>query len=194
VTALVRNVASLEARDGLTVLQGTPLIRSDIEKTFTNLETPQAVIVTLNATRETDSPFAKPIAPPRFMADSVANVREIMKIHGTRKIVIMSAYGVGDSFPHLNFLMRPVIRHTNMSAQFQDHDLVDAETKQSEMKWVLVRPAMLKGEVASPVKVIGNTGKGGSFMPSISRASVAGFLVDAVEKSTWDSSTPVICN
>jgi hypothetical protein len=155
---------------------------------------PQAVITTLNAPRETNSPFSKPIAPPRFMADSVANVRKAMTRHGIKKLVVMSAFGVGDSFKGLNFLMRPVIKYTNMAVQFQDHDLVDAETKESGLDWVMIRPAMLKGEEALPVKVLSNTGKEGSFMPSISRASVAVFLVNAAEKSTWNGATPVICN
>jgi hypothetical protein len=195
-TALLRNLASLTPRDGLTIVKGTPLNESDVNSAFlvTENDLPQAVITTLNAARESDSPFSKPIAPPRFMADSIANVRKTMQRHGVKKIVIMSAFGVGDSFKGLNFLMRPVIKYTNMAAQFRDHDLVDAETKESGLDWVMVRPAMLKGEEALPVKILSNTGIEGSFMPSISIASVAGFLVDAAEKSTWVGKTPVICN
>jgi putative NADH-flavin reductase len=196
VTALVRNPSSLPSRENLTIIKGTPLNEDDITTAFlaTKYDLPQAVITTLNAPRETDSPFSKPLAPPRFMADSAANVRSVMKRHGVKKLVIMSAFGVGDSFKGLNFLMRPIITHTNMSAQFKDHNLVDAETKESRLDWVLVRPVMLKGEAALPVKMLGNTGKEGGFMPSISRKSVAGFLMDAVEKNTWNRSTPVVCN
>jgi hypothetical protein len=49
----------------------------------------------------------------------------------------------------------------------------------------------------APVQFHGDDGKGlGVFagMGGISRASVAACLVDAVEKSTWDRSTPVISN
>jgi hypothetical protein len=128
------------------------------------------------------------------MADSIANVRKTMQQHGVKKLVIMSAFGVGNSFKGLNFLMRPIIKYTNMAAQFKDHEMVDAETKESELDWVMVRPAMLKGEEVLPVKVLSDTGIEGSFMPSISRASVAGFLVDAVEQPTWVGRTPVIYN
>lgn len=128
------------------------------------------------------------------MADSIANVRTVMKNNGVKKLVIMSAFGVGSSFKSLNFLMRPIISHTNMSVQFEDHGFVDKETKDSELDWVIVRPAMLKGEEVLPVKVLSDSGKEGGFMPSISRTSVAGFLVDAAERRTWDGRTPVICN
>ena len=170
--------------------------KQDIENALldTSNDSLQAVVVTLNAPRESDNPFAKPIAPPRLIADSVANVRELMQSQGLKKLVIMSAFGVGDSFQNLNFLMKPVIKYTNMSAQFQDHNLVDEETRGSQLDWVLVRPVMLKGEEALPVKELGDTGEGVSFMPSISRASVARFLVNAVEIDKWNRKSPVICN
>lgn len=53
-----------------------------------------------------------------------------MKEHGIRKIVTMSAFGTGDSFPNLNFLMRLVIKKSNMLYTFQDHDLVDREMEE----------------------------------------------------------------
>lgn len=110
------------------------------------------------------------------MADSVANVRTVMGTHGIKKLVIMSAFGVGSSFPSLNFLMRPIIKYTNMSAQFDDHNLVDEETSENGLGWVIVRPAMLKGEVKQEVRVVDDEGKEASWMPSISRKSVAGFF------------------
>lgn len=118
-----------------------------------------------------------------------------MKAHGVQKIVIMSAFGVGDSFLNLNFLMRPVIKHTNMASQFEDHRLVDEKTRPSGLDWVMVRPAMLTEKEATPVKDLGDTGEqcGGGFMPSISRAGVAKFLVEAAESEKWDNRTPVIC-
>jgi hypothetical protein len=133
-------------------------------------------------------------APPRLMADSHANLVAVMKEHEIRKIVTMSAFGAGDSFPNLNFLMRLVIKKSNMLYTFQDHDLVDQEMKGSGMNYVLARPAMLTDKEAGPVKSHGNCGEGSGFMPSISRKSVAVFLIDAAEKSFWDKSTPVISN
>lgn len=160
----------------------------------TGNDVPQAAIVTLNAPRESDSPFAKPLVGPRFLADCVANVREAMKSHGVKKIVLLSAFGVGDSFSNLNFLMKPVIRHSYMALQYEDHRFADEETRASGMNWVFVRPAMLTDNEAKPVKDLGDTGKNASFMPSVSRASVARFMVDAVESEEWDRRTPVICN
>jgi hypothetical protein len=117
-----------------------------------------------------------------------------MQEHGISKIVTMSAFGTGDSFPNLNFLMRLVIKTSNLLYTFLDHDLVDQEMKESGVQFVLVRPVMLTDKEVRPVREHGNAGKEAGFMPSISRKSVAVFLVDTAEKNNWNKSTPVISN
>jgi hypothetical protein len=128
------------------------------------------------------------------MADSVANVAVVMQTHSIRKIVIMSSLGVGDSYGNTIFLMKWLIKWTNMSAAFTDHDMLDAEIKKTDLDWVLVRPNMLKEGGKAEVTVFGEQGQGVPAFGGITRASVAGFLVDAVEKSTWDRKTPCIAN
>ena len=128
------------------------------------------------------------------MADSHANIVAIMKEYGVSKIVTMSAFGTAESFPNLNFLMRLVIKKSNMLYAFQDHDLVDQEIKESGVDFVLARPVMLTDKEAQPIREHGNSGEGSGFMPTISRRSVAKFLVGAAEKNNWNKSTPVISN
>ncbi|KAB2573233.1 hypothetical protein DBV05_g8067 [Lasiodiplodia theobromae] len=194
VTALVRNPGSLEPRKGLTVAKGTPLSKEDIEASFVVPARPDAVIVTLNSARASDSPFAVSIAPRRMMADSHANVTAVMQQHGVSKIVTMSAFGVADSDPNVFCAIRAVLRKTNMKFQFEDHDFVDEEMKQSGANFVLVRPAMLTEGENLPVQVFGNSGEGAGWIPKISRKSVAHFILDACETGTWDRQTPVIAN
>lgn len=128
------------------------------------------------------------------MSTANRNAIEAMRRHGIKKIVTLSAFGVADSFPNLNFLMRLTISYTAMATQFADHVEVDRLLKDSGMDFTLVRPAMLKGDEALPVKHIGDHGQGASFMPSISRASVAQFMLDAATSEEWTRRTPVICN
>lgn len=152
------------------------------------------MIVTLNPSRTTDSPLAKPMAPPRFLADSVANAITAMKHHDVPKIVVMQALGVGDSFPNMSFWMRWVRHWTYMKHSYDDHDLVDKETRLSGVNYVLPRPPWLTNGRARPVRTFGNTGKGIGNLATVSRRSVADFLLDACEKSDWDGSTPVIAS
>ncbi|KAL1613685.1 hypothetical protein SLS54_010382 [Diplodia seriata] len=195
VTAMVRNPDSLTPRAGLTVVKGTPLSQPDIAASFLHPTLPDAVIVTLNAARVSDSPFAAPAAPPRMMADAHAHVAAAMQAHGVRKIVTMSAFGVAESAPNLLCAFRLVLRGTNMKYQFEDHDLVDAEMKEREgLKYVLVRPAMLGEGEEKPVRSFGDGGVGAPWLAKVTRRSVAAFLVDACETDVWDCRTPVIAN
>lgn len=150
--------------------------------------------MTLNAARVSDSPFAAPLAPPRMMADSHANVAAVMRQHGVSKIVTMSAFGVADSSPNLLCLFRAVLRGTNMKHQFEDHDIVDAEIKERGLDHVLVRPAMLTDGENAPVRTFGDDGQGAPWFAKITRESVAHFLVDVCETDAWDRRTPVIAN
>lgn len=195
VTALVRNPASLPTQSGLTIHKGTPLNPEDIAAAFTT-HRPDAIIVTLNAPRASESPFAAPVGPANLLADSTRNLLTAMETFGVKRIIIMSAWGVGASFAQLNVLMRLTIRWTNMAAQFQDHEAVEQLVKQARgLDWTLVKPVMLKGEGKHDVREWGELGQGAGFMPSISRESVAGFLVDVLEGGDkWNGKTPVISN
>ncbi|KAF7886172.1 hypothetical protein EAF00_010275 [Botryotinia globosa] len=195
VTALVRDPSSMEAKDGLKIFKGTPLNKADIKAAFeasTNI--PSVVIVTLSAPRTSDSPFAASISPPRLMADSNANIIAVMKEFDVRKIVVMQAFGVGDSWPHMHFLLRMLMKKSNMYLQYDDHNLVDKEIRASDINYVLARPARLEEGEAKAVKVYGNKGMGIAMMASITRESVANWLVNAAEQKTWDSQTPVLAN
>lgn len=204
VTALVRKAASLQPRDDLIIVEGSPTNITDIDRAFLagHDTSPaasisvKAVVVTLNARRLSDSPFASPSpdTPKRLMVDSVANTIASMKKHGITKIVIMSSSGTGSSFASLNFLMKIVFTMTNMRYQMEDHNAVDEETRESGVDFVLVRPAMLTEAAEAGVKVHGDDGQGGGFMPKISRASVASFIVNAVQGSEFIGRSPVISN
>jgi hypothetical protein len=71
-----------------------------------------------------------------------------------------------------------------------------SQLKKSGLDFVLLRPRLTMAKKA-PVQYFGDDGKElGVFagMGGVSRASVAACLVDAVEKITWDGTTPVITN
>ena len=127
VTALVRDSSALEPQPNLTVLQGSPLSLDDILSAIRSTrETITAIVTTLNARRASDSPFAKVVSPPRLLADCHAQLVTAMKSHPEiKKIIVMSAFGVGDSSAHAPLILRLLFRHSNMAEQFEDHDATD---------------------------------------------------------------------
>lgn len=190
ITALVRNPSTLPTREGLNIVKGTPVEPSDIESAFNAVQgdLPTAVIVTLG------SPNVK---GTRVMSDTHENLIAAMKRHGVSKIATLASFGVGSSFPNITVIMRFAISSTSLRHSFADHNHVDEILKKSGLDFVVLRPARLTMAKKAPVHFLGDDGKGqGLFagLGGISRASVAACLVDAVEKSTWDRSTPVISN
>ena len=190
VTALIRNPSTLPAKEGLTIVKGTPVEPSDIESAFNAVpgDSPTAVIVTLQAPQEKGT---------RVMSVSHENVIAAMKKRGVSKIATLSSFGVGSSYPNVNMLMKFAISNTPMKHPFADHNRVDEVLKKSGMKFTALRSSRLAAGKKAPVKFVGDEGKGqGIFagLGGISRASVAACLVDAVEKSTWEGTTPVILN
>lgn len=197
VTALIRKPQALETRDGLTLVTGTPTSADNVREAVQAVkdDIPQVAIITLNATRESDSPFAKPVAPPRFMADSAANVVAAMKeVADTPKVVIMQAFGVGESWANISCLLSLLINQSNMRFQYDDHNLVAQEVRESGVTYVLARPTRLVEAGRKEVKVWENDGKGVPLMGTISRESVASWLVDAAVTDEWDNLCPVITN
>ncbi|KAJ5678306.1 uncharacterized protein N7477_003939 [Penicillium maclennaniae] len=172
ITALVRNPAVIEMRDGLSIVKGTPTSRS----------------------RASDSPFAAPISPPRLMADCNTNVVTVMTEFGVKKVVILQAFGVGTSWPNMSCILRLLMSKSNMSYQYDDHNKTDRAIRTSGVTYVLVRPARLVDTDVLSTREWPYDGKGIPLMATASRKSVAKFLVDAATKDTWDDSGPVISN
>jgi putative NADH-flavin reductase len=194
-TALVRKPEPMQTQidTGLKVVIGTPLNLEDVRKAFTS-SNPDVVIVTLSAPRADDSPFAAVVAPPRLMADSVANVVTIMKGFQTSKVVIMQAFGVAESWVNMHCVMRLMMSKSNMIYQYDDHNLVTAETKASGQNYVFVRPSRLVDGEAKDVREWPENGRDVPVMGTITRNSVARFLVQTVESDAWDNTAPVITN
>ncbi|KAI0407790.1 NAD-dependent epimerase/dehydratase-like protein [Xylaria palmicola] len=197
VAALVRSPSSLTSRPGLTAIQGTPMKTEDIEKAFEAAPMPpQAVLVALSLRRVSDSPFAAvtPDTPDRFMEDSVANAISVMKKYGTKRIVILNQWGAGNSLDSMNFLFRAMFKHTNMRHGLAAHNTIDEETRKSGVEFVLARACLLADGEAAPIRYYPDNGKEINFLPKITRASVARFMVQACEKDDFVGKSPVISN
>ncbi|KAL4799546.1 NAD(P)-binding protein [Aspergillus venezuelensis] len=193
VIALARKPESLGvARAGLTVVKGTPTILEDVRSAFET--TPDAVVVTLSAPRASDSPFAAPISPPELMAYCNTNVVSAMKEFRVCKVVLLQAFGVGESWPNMHCALRLLMSNSNMRYQYHDHNAVEKIIKVSGVEYVFVRPSRLVETSVEDVKVWTDHGKGLPLMASTSRISVARFMVDALESTEWDHDAPVITN
>jgi uncharacterized protein YbjT (DUF2867 family) len=84
-----------------------------------------------------------------------------------------------------------MITHTNLSYTYADHNLVDAEIRDTNTDWTLLRPAAFnKKPSAGKIAVTDIHGPKPSF--SISRAAVAHFAVDVIDDGAHIREAPII--
>ncbi|KIW38010.1 uncharacterized protein PV06_09986 [Exophiala oligosperma] len=201
VTVIVRkpNTSLLQHAD-LNVVTGDPCNPTDIEKALRSTKSgvPVVIISTLGQTRTSGNPWAAPTSPAGFMkASASAVLAAAQAVEGSvqiDKLVVMSMFGIGDSFKNLNFLLRWTMRHSNMVQTIEDQTLVDEAVRKGHLPFVLIRPALLTEGDAAPVKVYSSSAEGVGIMPKVSVKSVAKFLMDAASKGDWDGTSPVITN
>lgn len=198
VTAIVRRPGALAPQPNLSIITGTPLDKDVVSKAFASApktDPVRAVISTLASSRTSDNPWAKTTSSSTLMADSVRNTLAVMKEHGVKKIVVLGTIGIGSSRANSGWFFNWVVDHSNLKIAFDDHYevqkvLEEEAEKDRGLKWIDVRATGLSNGERQEVKEFGNEGKGVGWW--ISRKSVAGFMLDAVEGDRWDLQTPVI--
>ena len=110
---------------------------------------------------------------------------------GVRRLVCISALGVGDSRGHGGFVFDRIFKPLLLSENYKDKGRMEAAIRASSLDWVIVRPAMLTNDPAqgSVRAVTSLTGINGG---KIARADVAQFVVEQLTTDTWLRRTPVI--
>jgi uncharacterized protein YbjT (DUF2867 family) len=106
-----------------------------------------------------------------------------MKVHGVRRLVVLSALGTGECLRLLNPVMRVLMVGWILKAAFADHETQERQTRESGLEWVIARPGRLTDGPARGRYV--KTAAIETVPASISRADVADFLVHATEADTW---------
>ena len=184
ITALVRDPAKVTPRDGLTLVAGTP---TDAAALTAAADGTDAILVALNNPRKSDAPWAKPITTDKILTQVAQNIIAL----GGKRVVFLSAAGVGDSFDAAPWIMRFMIKKTNLGYAYADHNSAEQAFRASDADWTLVRAMGLSNSVKEKALVVGTatTPKPGMM---VRRSAVAGFMLSAAENGTYIHETPVI--
>lgn len=184
ITALVRDPSKVTPSDGLTLVQGTP---TDAAAVANAAKGTDAILVALNNPRTSDAPWAKPITTDKILTKVADNIIAI----GGKRVVFLSAAGVGDSFETAPWFMRFMIRKTNLSYAYADHNSAEQAFRASDADWTLVRAMGLSNSDKEKSLIVGTatTPKPGMM---VRRSAVAGFMLSAAETGGHIFETPVI--
>lgn len=152
---------------------------TDSEAVTRSLAARDAVIVTLGHRED---------SPPDLMEKAVTRILEGMQLHRVKRIVYLSALGVGDSRDRLNVygrLMGPLF----YARAHRDHERAEQLIRSSGLDWTIVRPPRLTdgpalGYQVNPAQL--------PFAASLPRADLARFLVDQLETREHVRASPLV--
>jgi putative NADH-flavin reductase len=172
------------------IIEGTPYDYETVAKAIIGCD---SVISTLNIFPQTQGLFGKIKTPLDSMSVSIKNVVKLMEENSIKRIVVMTAHGVGDSLKQLPGLFAFIVRVTNIKHAYADHDRQEKILEKSSLDWTVVRPVGLTDKNEN-LSILNNLNGEGKITSQISRNAVAHFMLDCVEKGLFIRKKPAISN
>ncbi|MDT0568459.1 NAD(P)-binding oxidoreductase [Streptomyces sp. DSM 3412] len=180
VVAFVRDPSKLARRERVTAVAGD--VR-DAEALAEAMRGMDAVVSTLGIGKAKD--------PANLIIDTTRALVQAAEASGTKRVVVMSAFGVGDSLAKASGILR--FLYKGGKANFADKAAGERILTASALDWTLVYPVLLTNKPATTVQAIDlkqlDRLPG---VPRISRADVAAFLLSAAAEGSWSRRTAVL--
>ena len=173
VTAYVRNAASLQSRKGLTIMTGQLNDATALQNAVRHAD---AVLCTLGTHERKNV---------TIMQTSLPLIINAMQSVGARRLVLLSAYGVGDTAHSASLIARLAYKWV-VGSVYQDKELSEKNLIHADLDWTGIYPVILNDEALSSaieVRPLSQVSKV-SGLPKVSRANVAKAMLDAVENPT----------
>lgn len=185
VTAIVRASSTLQVPAGVRVERGD---LADPAFLAQALKGADAVLSALGIKLPSLAPWSRPEVPD-FLTRSTPAVVEAMKAAGVRRVLAISAGGVGDSSRSVPGVFRMMLKTTALKHAYAELEVLERTLLASGLDVCLPRPTGLTdGPRTGQVKVC--TSFAGR--ATISRADVAAWMLDEVEKPAFAARTPMI--
>jgi putative NADH-flavin reductase len=182
VCAFARHAGRLDVRsDRLQLMNGDAMKQADVERAVRGQD---AVVVTLgiseNALRV--RLFGPAHTPIDVRSVGTRNVISAMRLHGVRKLVVQTSYGVGSSRDKLGLANR-LFFELILKPQIADTETQNREVCESGLDWVLVQPVHLTDDPEEGPAFVSAAGV--TQRMKVSRSTVGRFLAEAVQSSAY---------
>lgn len=167
VTALVRNAAQLaDKADDLTLITGDIHDLASVEKCIQG----QDVVVCALGARD--------LKKTMIRTKGTVNIISMMKKNNVRRLFVISAMGVGESWNSLS-MVNKLLFAILMKSTREDHEAQEVAVKDSGLDWTIIRPS---GLVNTPRTGIYSVGENIHAKTSrIPRADVADLIMNNLE-------------
>ncbi|MEH2294437.1 NAD(P)-dependent oxidoreductase [Nostoc sp.] len=182
VTALVRNPDKFEIQhNSLQIVKGDILDPASLDA----VQQQDAVISSLGTKKIG-------LEPVTVLSEGTKNLLQAMERHSVKRLICITGLGAGDSKAHGGLLYDKLILSVILRRIYDDKDRQEAEIRQSNLDWVIVRPGILTNHPAKGnYRVL--TDLTGVMAGKISRADVAAFVLQQITDDRYLYQTPLVC-
>jgi putative NADH-flavin reductase len=177
VTVLVRDASTLDVTDGVRVLTGDATSAEDVRAAVAGQDAVLNAIGSRNIRHPVEVEVGRALLPA--MRDAAVD-----------RLVVCSAFGVGDTQADANTLQR-MFFHTVLGKVYAAKEVADAEVRESGLDWTLVYPTRLTDDPATGALATGERLPQGAGI-HVTRADVARFMLAQLTDSTWSRKTVVV--
>jgi putative NADH-flavin reductase len=178
VVCLGRSASINNVPDGALPMQGDVMDKSLISKAIQDAD---IVILALSITRKSKSPFSRVTGPLNLHSNSMKILLKKINKSKTKRIIKISAQGVGSSKYRTGLFFRILIKISNLRFAFNDHEKADIMLAESDFDWTIIRPPVLKNQIRGK-KIIGEELLITKSNTTISRPDLAKWIVEIIGK------------
>jgi putative NADH-flavin reductase len=131
------------------------------------------------------------LEPVTLLSEGTKNLLQAMERHSVKRLVCITGIGAGDSKGHGGLLYDKLILPLILKRIYDDKDRQEAEIRQSNLDWTIVRPGGLTNDLAKgKYRVL--TDLTGITAGKISRADVATFILQELTDDRYLHQAPLI--
>lgn len=151
-----------------------------------------AVVVALGIRRRSRSPVAPLVSAPDTCTAALRVIVPAMVSANVKRLVYISAHGVGESWAMIPWWAKPFITATNARFSYADHSGAEAIIRKSGLDWTILRPTILTDEPGFPARPMNPDDSG---LLKVSRIELARFaLAEAARPAGGGRCISLICS
>ncbi len=180
VTALVRDPARMIPENkSVHLIEGDVFDSSAVERAIVGQD---AVICSLGSSS---------LGKTTVRSEGTANIIQAMETTGVKRLFVISAMGIGESWSTLSFINKLFFATLLWSAR-QDHEKQEAYIKECGLEWTIIRPSGLTdsprtGKYAVGENILARTSQ-------IARADIADFIIKELDNNAYSHKAVTITN
>lgn len=191
VHCLVRDKAKVTIdHPNLQLFEGTPIQKEDLAKAMKDCK---VVVNVLNVARTSDFPWAKLRTPKTFLSEVMTHIIALAEDQELKRIIVCSAWGVSETKKDIPTWFRLLIDNSNIGITYKDHERQEALLMNSNLPWTIVRPSGLTNSKKNKT-ILESYNNHPKPKLTISRLSLAKYMIDAINNEALLHKTPVLSN